>query len=132
MRLLLDTHIALWLTYDSRKLSPAMRELVESSENTCFASAASVWEIAVKHAIRRRSGDLAIEVSGSEALSNFQSVGLAILPITGAHAAMVDSLPRHHRDPFDRLLVAQALAEPLRLVTADKALAIYGEIVILV
>ena len=73
-----------------------------------------------------------LDVSGQAAMHEFGVAGMTLLPITATHAAMVDQLPRHHGNPFDRMLVAQALAEPLRLVTADKALAAYGEIVIIV
>lgn len=96
-----------------------------------FVSAASIWEIAIKHSLLR-NGIPMIAVSGSVAAREFADAGMTMLPVTATHAAMVDSLPRHHGDPFDRMLVAQALAEPLRLVTADKVLAAYGEIVIMV
>jgi PIN domain nuclease of toxin-antitoxin system len=132
LRLLLDTHIALWSLYKSYRLPPAARTLLVDERNTLLASAASIWEIAIKHQFDRGNRGDWMPVSGETARVDLESVGIPIIPITGAHAAAAGTLPRHHGDPFDRMLVAQALAEPLRLVTADKALAAYGEIVIVV
>ena len=131
MRLLLDTHIALWLVFETGKLPPQFSGMLADPNVELFVSAASVWEIAIKHAMLR-GGEPMIAMSGREAANEFIRAGMTLLSVTANHAAMVDSLPRHHGDPFDRMLVAQALAEPLRLVTADQALAAYGEIVILV
>lgn len=131
MRLLLDTHIAIWLAFESRQLPAEARRLIESADNQCWFSVVSIWEIAIKHRLQR-GGRPAIPISGSQAAAAFPVIGLQALNVTTAHAEAVDSLPHHHGDPFDRLLVAQALAEPLRLVTVDNALAAYGEIVILV
>ncbi len=132
MRLLLDTHIALWLLYKSHRLPAAALTLLVGEGNTLFASAASIWEIAFKHQLDRGDWSDWMPVSGETARVDLESAGIPIIPITGAHAAMAGTLLRHHSDPFDRMLVAQALAEPLRLLTADKALAAYGEIVIVV
>lgn len=106
-------------------------ELLRTPEVEIFVSAASIWEIAIKHALIR-AGRPMIAVSGGTAAREFVVAGMTLLSVTSAHAAYVDNLPRHHGDPFDRMLVAQALAEPMRLVTADKALAAYGKIVIVV
>jgi PIN domain nuclease of toxin-antitoxin system len=106
VNLLLDTHIALWAITDAAAL-PA-RALISESANEVWISAVSVWEIAIKHGLGR--GDM--PVSGAEALGYFDEAGYRMLPITPAHAAAAASLPPHHQDPFDRLLVAQARAEP--------------------
>ncbi len=122
MRLLLDTHVFLWAVADSRKLGAAARRLIEEADEVSV-SAASIWEIAIKSRLGKLAGDaesLAAAIDDS---------GFAELPVTGRHAAAVARLPLHHADPFDRLLVAQALTEPLILVTADKTLARYGELV---
>jgi PIN domain nuclease of toxin-antitoxin system len=121
MRLLLDTHIALWALTDDRRLSAQARALIEEPSNRVVVSAATVWEIAIKHALHRED----MPVSGSEALGWFRQSGYDLLPVTSDHAAAVD-LPRHHRDPFDRLLVAQAQTEPMRLLTRDPFVALYG------
>lgn len=128
MRLLLDTHVALWAIADSPKLPAAGRELIAATENEVLVSAASVWEIAIKHALGR--GDMPI--SGEVALGWFRQAGYRLLPIQPEHAARVEKLPPHHQDPFDRLLVAQALAEPLRLLTHDRQVAAYSDSVILI
>lgn len=126
MRVLLDTHIALWALVDSPKLPAKARELILSPTNSIVVSAASVWEIAIKHGLGR--GDMPI--SGQEALAYFQQAGYELLPILPEHAAAVETLPAHHQDPFDRLLVAQALLEPLRLLTHDANIARYSDTVI--
>jgi PIN domain nuclease of toxin-antitoxin system len=132
LRLLLDTHIALWLLYRGDRLPAAARALIEDARSELLVSAASIWEIAIKHRLDRSRRDDWMPVPGRTALIDLEIAGVTLLPVTGTHAAHVDTLPRHHGDTFDRILVAQALAEPLRLVTADKALAAYGEIVIVV
>lgn len=128
MKLLLDTHIALWALVDSTRLPTKARELILSPANSVIVSATSVWEIAIKHSLAR--GDMPI--SGQEALDYFQQAGYELLPITPAHAAAVENLPPYHQDPFDRLLVTQALLEPLRLLTHDTNVARYSDTVILV
>ena len=91
-------------------------------------SAASVWEIAIKHGLAKKN----MPVSGAAAKAWFVQAGYTLLPVTAEHAALVEELPAHHADPFDRMLVAQALAEPLRLVTSDRKVARYSDTVILV
>jgi PIN domain nuclease of toxin-antitoxin system len=122
VRLLLDTHIALWAITDSPRLSQAARELILGPQNIVFFSAASVWEIAIKHGLGR--GDM--PVSGARAAELFLAAGYLQLPISAEHAAAIEALPLLHTDPFDRLLVAQALTEPLRLLTHDQTVASYG------
>ncbi|WP_322095357.1 type II toxin-antitoxin system VapC family toxin [Paraburkholderia bannensis] len=128
MNILLDTHIALWAIADSPKLSPAARELILAPKNAIFVSTASIWEIGIKFALQR--GDM--PVSGQAALNYFRRAGYRILPIEAEHAVAVEALPSHHQDPFDRLLVAQALTEPLRLITHDQQVARYSDTVVLV
>lgn len=127
MNLLLDTHIALWAITDSPRLPAKARQLILVPENEVFVSAASIWEIAIKHGLGR--GDMPI--SGPEALDYFRAASYRLLPVLPEHAAAVEVLPPHHADPFDRLLVAQALAEPLRLLTHDALLARYSDTVML-
>jgi PIN domain nuclease of toxin-antitoxin system len=126
--LLLDTHVALWALTNDPRLSRRARALIEDPANDVLVSAASVWEIAIKHALGR--GDMPI--SGDQALDWFRQAGYALLPIAPDHAAAVEHLPDHHRDPFDRLLVAQAIAEPLRLLTRDPLVLRYGDMAIAV
>jgi PIN domain nuclease of toxin-antitoxin system len=126
--LLLDTHVALWALTDDPRLSRRARALIEDPANDVLVSAASVWEIAIKHALGR--GDMPI--SGDQALDWFRQAVYALLPIAPDHAAAVEHLPDHHRDPFDRLLVAQAIAEPLRLLTRDPLVLRYGDMAIAV
>ena len=125
MRLLLDTHISLWAVAGSPRLKPAARRLIESAEQV-YVSAASIWEVAIKAQLGKIEAD-------PQALTNaIAASGFLVLGVRAAHAAGIARLAPHHSDPFDRLLVAQALAEPLRLLTADAALVPYGDIVLLV
>ncbi len=126
MNLLLDTHIALWALVDSPRLSSRARELILDPHNTVSVSAASVWEIAIKHDLGR--GEMPI--SGEAALRYFRASGYRFLPVEPEHAAAVETLPAHHNDPFDRLLIAQAQVEPMRLLSHDHQIARYGELVI--
>ena len=126
MRLLLDTHVALWAITDDRRLPARARQLILTARNEVWVSAASIWEIAIKHALARRD----MPVSGHQAAAWFQEAGYQCLAISAAHAAAVEELPAIHRDPFDRLLVAQALTEPLRLLTHDRTVASYSDTII--
>jgi PIN domain nuclease of toxin-antitoxin system len=123
VRLLLDTHVYLWYLADSRQLSRQARAEIDSAEEV-FVSAASIWEAAVKTAL----GKLHVAVEGL--VAGIGGSGFVELPVSARHAARVATLPQHHRDPFDRLLVAQAIHEPLHLLTADTALKRYSELVI--
>ena len=129
MRLLLDTHVALWAVADDPRLPVKARDLILDPGNMIHVSAASVWEIAIKHALAR-GGPNDMPVSGQEASGYFEAAGYVLLPISAQHAAGVEALPPLHADPFDRLLISQALIEPLRLVTHDQAIARYGEPII--
>jgi PIN domain nuclease of toxin-antitoxin system len=130
LRLLLDTHVALWALVDDPALPPAIRGMIADQANSITVSVASVWEITIKRALARgRTGDMPL--SASRAVRYFGEAGFATLNITAEHAAAVEDLPRLHGDPFDRLLIAQALIEPLRLLTHDAQLAAYGDMVLL-
>ena len=126
MRVLLDTHILLWWLSDDRRLPKDAEKIIKDGDNLVYVSAASVWEIAIKATLGQIKAD-PFAVQESIAPS-----GLLNLPVTGTHAAHVSRLPHHHRDPFDRMLVAQSLVEPMRLLTTDRLLARYGETVLLV
>jgi len=130
MRLLLDTHMALWAIADAPKLPAKAKELIADPANQVHISAASVWEIAIKHALAR-GGPNDMPVSGTEALGYFEAAGYLLVGVSAQHAAAVESLPALHADPFDRLLVAQSLAEPLRLLTHDRIVARYSDAIIL-
>jgi PIN domain nuclease of toxin-antitoxin system len=125
MRLLLDTHVFIWSVMDSRQLKVATRGYLASAE-VIYVSAASIWEIAIKTRLGKMTGDAEAFAAAIDA-SGFRE-----LPVSAKHAAAVAELPLHHADPFDRMLLAQAFLEPLRLVTADKALVVYGGAVELV
>lgn len=125
MRLLLDTHVFLWAVAGSTKLKPAARSLIQEAEEV-NVSAVSIWEVAIKARLGRIKAD-----PGELAVAIGQS-GFVELPVRAAHAAAVAGLALHHHDPFDRLLIAQAMVEPLRLLTADAALVPYSHLVTLV
>lgn len=128
MNLLLDTHVALWAITDDPKLSAKARELIIAPRTNVWVSAVSLWEISIKHSLGR--GDM--PVSGQEALVYFNQAGYNILAIEAEHAVALEDLPAHHQDPFDRLLVAQAFVEPMRLMTHDETVAKYSDAIIYV
>lgn len=118
MRLLLDTHVVLWAFTDDPSLSADVRDAIIDGRNAVFVSAASAWEIAVKKALGKlRAPD---DFENQLVLHRFTP-----LDITCAHARTVEHLPVHHRDPFDRMIVAQATREDLRIVTRDPNIARY-------
>ena len=123
MRLLVDTHLLLWAVASSDRLSSGARALIEDPANEVYYSAASIWEIAIKSALRRK--DFPVNVPAL--LAALPKMGFIELPVTGAHAARVVQLADIHRDPFDRLLVAQSIVEPLTLLTNDALLARYRD-----
>ena len=124
VRVLLDTHLLLWALSAPARLPPAARRLIQGAD--VYVSAASIWEISIKAALGKLTAD------PNEVLAALEPAGFLGLPIAGEHAARVASLPPVHRDPFDRLLIAQALVEPMRLLTDDNVLGAYGEIVTVV
>jgi PIN domain nuclease of toxin-antitoxin system len=119
MNLLLDTHILLWWLADPMRLSAASRRAIRDTANKVYVSAAVAWEIAIKRILGKlESPDNLDEVMAQN--------GFQPLSITIAHAMAVRSLPMHHRDPFDRMLIAQALQEGLQLVSRDSQFSAYG------
>lgn len=123
MRILLDTRVFLWATMASSKLAKPARDLIETAEEV-WVSSASIWEIALKIPLGR------VDASIDEVTAAIEASGFRELPVTAQHAAAVSRLPAYHSDPYDRLLLAQAVTEPLRLLTADPALRRYSELVI--
>ena len=126
MRVLLDTHILLWALGEPAKLPPQARQAIVDPTNEILFSAASIWEIAIKSQLRRRdfAADAA-EVAGAAVESGFDE-----LPVRAQHGALTARLPIHHRDPFDRLLIAQAMTEPSHLLTVDSKLQRYSDLVL--
>lgn len=128
MKILLDTDILLWTTFMSEVLPEEIAEFISDPENDVWLSVASIWEIAIKARRNRKDfsySPLAILAAG-------RAMGFEVLAIKPETAAMVSELPPYHRDPFDRLMIAQALAGPFRFFTADAALIEYSELVTLV
>lgn len=128
MRLLLDTHMALWAIADSPQLPAKARALIADPANEVFVSAGSLWEIAIKHALKR-SGRNAMPIGAAAARGFFSKAGYALLPMTPDHVCALEALAPIHGDPFDRILVAQASVEPMRLLTHDQRLGRYGAFV---
>jgi PIN domain nuclease of toxin-antitoxin system len=123
MRLLLDTHAWLWFVLGDESLSPGARALIEDSANEKLVSPASYWELAIKISI----GKYALpQPFGQFVLRAIEGQGFSILPVLPSHAEGVCNLPFHHRDPFDRLLIAQTLTERLSLVSDDVQMDAYG------
>lgn len=123
MKVLLDTHVLLWWLHDASRLRPETRDLMAAEANELLWSAASTWELAIKAQLGK--------VRLDEPLPTFitrmiLTQGLTALPVHHSHASHVAELPAMHRDPFDRLLVAQAVVEGVPLLTADRQLAAYG------
>jgi PIN domain nuclease of toxin-antitoxin system len=122
MRFLLDTHLFLWCIKDDKRLSkPARFKIMHATE--VYVSSASIWEACIKIKLKK------LEVDISEMIAAIKESGFSELPITTHHAASVSKLPDIHRDPFDRMLIAQAISEPLVLLTADRQLEKYSELV---
>lgn len=125
MTRLLDTQVYLWYLADSLELSEEARQMIASAEEV-FVSAASIWEAVIKVGLKKLKADPHQLVKG------IHGSGFRELPVTAAHAAAIANLKPLHRDPFDRLLIAQAICEPLRLLTADRQLSPYSDLVDLV
>ncbi len=115
MNLLLDTHVILWYLEDSPSLSSAMGDVLESTENTLYLSIASLWEIAIKITI----GKLNLSYSFDDLRSALIQFDIAILPIEFNDTRQYLALPLHHRDPFDRIIISQAITNQLQLVSCD-------------
>jgi PIN domain nuclease of toxin-antitoxin system len=121
VKLLLDTHLLLWAAGTPERLSDATRTLLEDPRNALFYSAASLWEVAIKRSLGRAD----FRVEPRVLRRGLRDNGYAELPITGEHAVACEGLPPIHRDPFDRILVAQALTEGITLLTTDSMVASY-------
>lgn len=128
MVVLLDTHVLLWALDSPQRLPDDMAAQLESPETTVYFSAASIWEIAIKTAL----GKIDFHYSPEDIAQAARDSSFVEIPISAAHSAKVAHLPLHHRDPFDRLLIAQALLLPAQLITANAALAPYSELVRLI
>jgi PIN domain nuclease of toxin-antitoxin system len=122
MRLLLDTHILIWWLTGDRKLPKAIAGVIASKENDVAVSAAAIWEIAIKRAL----GTIDIDID--ELLAAIASDGFTELPIRFVHSSQLESLPRHHDDPFDRMQIAQAIVDGRRLITRDSTVLRYAGI----
>jgi len=121
MRLLLDTHLLLWSLSQPSKLAVPVRRRIDAAE--VYASAASIWEISIKSTLGK------LDANPREVLDGIEPAGFGLLAVSGEHAAKVAELPWLHKDPFDRILVAQALVEPMILLTNDEVLQGYGAFV---
>lgn len=122
MRVLLDTHVLVWYLEGNPSLSRARRELIVKSETEVFVSMASLWEIAIKTSI----GKLKLTRSLTDILQQLSSQLIEILIIAPGHVLQVATLPFHHHDPFDRMIIAQAKVEFLPIITVDPEFAAYG------
>ena len=122
MKLLLDTQLLLWAAGEPKRLSARARKYLNDQDNELVFSTASVWEVAIKHLLGRADFRVEPRMLRRGLLDN----GYSELPITSLHAVGIDALPPVHRDPFDRILLAQALAEGIPLLTTDVDLARYG------
>ena len=121
MKLLLDTHLLLWAAGRPERLPPAARRLISDVENELLFSAASLWEIAIKRGLGREDFQVDPRLLRRGLLEN----GYADLPVTGEHAVALDGLPPIHKDPLDRILIAQAMAEGIALLTVEPLVARY-------
>lgn len=120
MSLLLDTHVFLWWIGEPSRLPGEVTAAIADPGTLVYVSAASAWEISIKRALGR------LDLRDEEFRHGMRESGFTELPVTAAHGLVAGALPRHHRDPFDRMLIAQATTEGMRLVTHDRAMAAYG------
>jgi len=125
MKILLDTRILFWWFYSERRVPPLAREQILAAE-TVYVSSASILEIAVKSRLKK------IALDAMRLAQHIELAGFHELPVTARHAATMATLPPHHNDPFDRILIAQAMSELLHLITTDTKLKPYSELVVLV
>ena len=122
MRLLLDTHVAIWALMQPSLLPDKIKSALQENPDEIFVSSVAILEISIKNQLKKHSSP---PFGGKLAIEYFEGLGFQFLPVTPEHAAAVDELPPHHRDPFDRLLVAQAKSEPMYLVSKDPLIALY-------
>ena len=123
MQVLLDTHIFYWTLYEHAR-QPALATKLITEADSVYVSAASVWELAIKVRIGKLRADI------DEVIASIEPAGFVELPVASRHSAQVAKLPLHHTDPFDRMLIAQAICEPLYLLTVDSQLSVYSDLVI--
>jgi PIN domain nuclease of toxin-antitoxin system len=128
LRLLLDTHIALWAVSDDPRLSDTARKLIADKSNEVFVSVATLWEIAIKFSLGRDRPN-SMPIGSQAAQGYFRSAGYKILDLAAVHVHALQNLPPVHNDPFDRILLAQAYEVPLRFLTHDQILPLYGDYV---
>jgi PIN domain nuclease of toxin-antitoxin system len=121
MKLLFDTHLLLWAVEDSPRLPKAVAQLIDDTDNQLVFSVASVWELAIKNGVGRG----VVSVDPRRLRRNLLDNGYTELPITSEHAVAIDVLPALHKDPFDRILIAQATVEGITLLTVDKIVVRY-------
>ena len=126
MKCLVDTHLLIWATTNSARLPSVARDILADAGNECYFRAASIWEIAIKRT--KHPDDMPLRAEDARQL--FLEAGFVELPVAARHSAMVEQLPEIHSDPFDRVLVAQALAEGMTLVTHDHLIPQYGDFVV--
>ena len=120
MRLLLDSHAFLWWLAEDQKLSPEARDAVADPSSIVHVSAATVWELGIKAALGK------LDLQGADLVEEIAENDFVELPMTARHSSVAANLPRHHQDPFDRMLIAQAQIEGLTMVTRDPAFLAYG------
>ncbi len=120
MKLLLDTHILLWVSQDHPKLTKQAKEFIIDGNNDVYFSTASIWEIMIKKSTNK------FDINIKSFVADLYKMNIFELPIEIDHILKLEELPNHHKDPFDRILVAQALSEPIKLITHDKALLAYS------
>jgi len=132
-RLLLDTHIFVWAKTAEKPLKPVIAAMIADPANEVVVSLASAWELIIKSALGKLEGDASLLIGS---LETFEFVladsGFGLLQIRPEHVFAIQRLPLHHRDPFDRLIVAQAIAERMRLVTVDRRLEAYADLDVVV
>lgn len=122
MHILLDTHLFIWWLADDKQLSKKARSLILAADDV-YISSATIWEAAIKISLKKLDADIATLIE------KINDEGFKELTVTAKHAAQITKLPLFHRDPFDRILIAQAISEPLRFITADKILQRYSELI---
>lgn len=122
MKVLLDTHMLLWALDPDPKLPAKARMIMEDPRNTLLISVVSLWEITIKSSL----GKIELGINFKDLLEQTEKLVAAIIPITSEHLTTLHTLPLHHRDPFDRLIIAQSIRDELFLLTSDKTLSAYG------
>lgn len=127
MKLLLDTHAFLWLNDDSERLSQTVKELCSSGEHEFYLSIASPWEMQIKFQLGKLSLAMPIEELVNK---NTQENNIKLLPINLSHISYLEQLPAHHKDPFDRIIIAQAIIEGMTIVTIDHSFVDYPVLIV--